>query len=101
MKKGILIMVGLALVIMGQAQSDERLWSIGMHGGVVQYNGDRGQNFYSTDQAAYGFGKLSLSRYISPHFDASLSFARGQIGNREPASSWTTPKDAGQSYFRA
>lgn len=101
MKKGILIMVGLALVITGHAQSDERLWSIGMHGGVVQYNGDRGQNFYSTDQAAYGFGKLSFSRYISPYFDASLSFARGQIGNREPVSSWTTPKDASTNYFRA
>src|ERR1041385_346646 len=58
MKKGISIMVGLALVIMGHAQSDERVWGIGIHGGLVQYNGDRGQGFYSTEQAAYGFGRI-------------------------------------------
>lgn len=101
MKKGILIMVGAALAVMGQAQSDERLWSIGLHGGLTQYNGDRGQNFYSLQQNAYGFGRISLSRFISPHFDASLFMTRGQIGNSEAASSWSTPKDIGQSHFRA
>lgn len=101
MKKRILIMVGMALVITGQAQTEERLWSIGLHGGLTQYNGDRGQNFYSLQQNAYGFGRISISRFISPHFDASFFATRGQIGNAEAISSWSTPKDIGQSYFRA
>jgi OOP family OmpA-OmpF porin len=62
------------------SQTDEKRWNIGFHGGLVEYQGDRGQAFYSTSQAAYGFGGLSFSRYISRHFDASLIFTRGEVG---------------------
>ncbi len=62
------------------AQTDEKKWNFGLHGGLVQYNGDLGQGFYQTDQAAYGFGALSISRYLGKHFDASLFFTRGETG---------------------
>jgi outer membrane protein OmpA-like peptidoglycan-associated protein len=71
-----------------------------LHGGITQYNGDRGQNFYKTKQAGYGFAGLSFSRYISPHWDASLFTTYGQIGNREETSPWSTPEDEATNYFR-
>lgn len=62
------------------AQTDEKKWNIGFHGGLIQYRGDRGSGFWTTNQAAYGFGSISVSRYLSRHFDASLFFTRGEVG---------------------
>ncbi|HTF03179.1 MAG TPA: OmpA family protein, partial [Bacteroidia bacterium] len=100
MKNCILLSIGLALAFTVQAQSDERPWSIGLHGGITQYNGDRGQNFYKTKQSGYGFAGASISRYISPHWDVSLFTTYGQIGNKEVSMPWTTPDDEATSYFR-
>jgi len=80
MKKIILIFSVLITVFTINAQTDEKKWNVGLHGGLVQYYGDLGNNFYGTNQASYGFAGLSVSRYISKHFDASLSFARGELG---------------------
>ncbi len=100
MKNQLLLFIGLALVTTASAQSDERPWSFGLHGGITQYNGDHGQNFFKTKQAGYGFAGASISRYISPHWDASIYQTYGQIGNREELSSWSTPEDIATSYFR-
>lgn len=100
MKNLLLLTVALASVLTIHAQSDERPWSVGLHAGITQYNGDRGQNFYKTKQAGYGFAGVSLSRYISPHWDASLFQTYGQIGNREETKPWTTAEDEATSYFR-
>lgn len=100
MKNLLLLSIGLALGISMQAQSDERPWSIGLHGGITQYNGDRGQQFYKTKQAGYGFAGVSISRYISPHWDAGLFQTYGQIGNNEALSPWSTEQDIATSYFR-
>lgn len=96
-------MVGMALVVItGHSQTDERLWSIGLHGGLTQYNGDRGNRWYSfeKDETAYGFGMISVSRYLSPHFDASFFAVRGEIGNTEAITSWSTPKEIASNHFR-
>jgi len=100
MKNRLLLLLSLTLVISAQAQSEQRPWSFGLHGGITQYNGDRGQNFYKTKQAGYGFAGASLSRYISPHWDASIFQTYGQIGNNEALSAWSTEEDIATSYFR-
>ncbi len=91
MKKKLLLCAGLLSAFLSQAQTSERKWNIGLHGGLTQYNGDKGQNFYATDQAAYGFASLSISRYLGKHFDASLFLTRGELGNVEPITPWTKP----------
>jgi OmpA-OmpF porin, OOP family len=104
MKKRIWTTVGMALLVMaGHAQTDERVWSIGLHGGISQYNGDRGNRWYSfeANEPQYGFGMVSLSRYLSPHFDVSFFATRGQIGNTEVITSWSTPKEIATNHFRA
>lgn len=93
MKKTILLCAVLLLAITTQSQTRDRKWNIGFHGGLTQYNGDRGQNFYATDQAAYGFASVSVSRFLGKHFDASLFLTRGELGNVEPLTSWSPPND--------
>jgi len=93
MKKTILLCAGLLIACFTKSQTQDRKWNIGFHGGLTQYNGDRGQNFYATDQAAYGFAGLSVSRYLGKHFDASLFLTRGELGNVEPLSPWSPPND--------
>lgn len=102
MSKRFLILVGLGMVVASlHAQTDERPWSIGLHGGLTQYNGDRGQGIYSLQQNAYGFGGISFSRYLSPHFDVTMNGSRGIFSHTEATSSWSTPKDISQSTFKA
>lgn len=80
MKKVILMCALCVAVLNTFAQTDEKKWNIGFHGGLIQYRGDRGSGFWTTNQAAYGFGSISVSRYLSRHFDASLFFTRGEVG---------------------
>lgn len=101
MKKIVLLCMGLLFGYIAKAQTDELRWGIGLHGGLLNYNGDRGQNFYhyASPQAGYAFGGLSISRYLSPHFEANLTFTAGQIGNMQPVSEWSTPKDLENRHF--
>ena len=62
------------------AQTPDKKWNIGLHGGAAQYNGDLGNGFYKTDQPFYGFGGISVSRYIIGHLDLNLNFTKGDIG---------------------
>ncbi len=81
MKKKVLMMcICMAYTFIATAQTQDKKWNVGLHGGVQQYSGDLGKGFYKTDQAYYGFGGLSFSRYISRHFDANLFFTKGEAG---------------------
>src|SRR5437868_11198332 len=80
MKKIILILTICSLAFSTKSQTDEKKWNIGFHGGLVQYKGDLGNGFFSTDQASYAFAGLSVSRYLNKHFDVSLFFSRGELG---------------------
>ena len=86
MKKIVLLCAGLLIACITKSQTEDRKWNIGLHGGITQYNGDRGQGFYNEGQAAYGFASVSVSRYLGKHFDVSLFLTRGEIGNVEPTS---------------
>ncbi len=93
MKKIMMLCAAVVIAATANSQTRDRKWNIGFHGGLTQYNGDRGQNFYATDQAAYGFASVSVSRFLGKHFDASLFLTRGELGNVEPLSPWSPPND--------
>lgn len=80
MKKILLIGTALFLAFSGKTQTQEKKWTLGLHGGIVQYRGDLGNDFYQTDQATYAFAGLSVSRYLGNFADLSLSFSRGELG---------------------
>ncbi len=65
---------------MVKAQTQDQKWNIGLHGGIVQYHGDLGHDFYKTDNTMYGFGGISISRYLGRYLDANVSFSRGELG---------------------
>jgi OmpA-OmpF porin, OOP family len=62
------------------AQSAEHKWNVGIHGGAYQYNGELGNGFYDFSQAYYGLAGVSVSRYLSRHFDATVFATRGEVG---------------------
>ena len=81
MKKLLLLCMCFAFAGIVQAQTQDKKWNIGLHGGAEQYQGDLGNGFYNTDQALYGFGGISLSRYLVGHLDLSLLFTKGEVGH--------------------
>lgn len=83
MKKKLLIIVLLAVSGLVKAQTADKKWNIGLHGGLTQYNGDLGQGFYKTNQAAYGFAGVSISTYLARNFDISLFAAKAEVGHIE------------------
>ncbi|MDP2388483.1 MAG: OmpA family protein [Bacteroidota bacterium] len=95
MKKLVVISACCLMTLAASSQTEEKKWNIGFQGGLIQYKGDLGNNFYKTDQAAYGFAGMSVSRYLGKHFDASLNFTRGEVGyvnKNPPANAWETTK---------
>jgi outer membrane protein OmpA-like peptidoglycan-associated protein len=85
MRKLVFLFAFFAFIINNNAQTEDKKWNIGLHGGAVQYNGDLGNDFYKTDMAFYGFGGLSVSRYIAKHFDLNLMVSKGVTGFNRPS----------------
>lgn len=85
MKKLLFICMGLVATTIAIAQTQDKKWNIGFHGGATQYRGDLGSDFYKKDMAFYGFGGLSLSHRLGGNFDLSLLGTRGKIGFNRPA----------------
>lgn len=81
MKKLILVLLLNTLAFCIHSQTADKKWNFGLHGGAMQYNGDLGNGFYKTDQALYGFGGISISRFISSHFDLNLLVTKGEVGH--------------------
>ena len=61
----LLLSTGFAL-----SQNAENKWGFGLHFGVMEYNGDYG-NEYMTFEQGYA-GALSIARYLNPSFDVML-----------------------------
>lgn len=80
MKKILLQCVCIAFAWSTQAQTDDKKWNVGLHAGIVQYHGDLGHDFYKTNNSIYGFGGLSVTKYLGKYLDANLFFARGTLG---------------------
>lgn len=62
------------------SQTKQHPWSLGAHFGNEEWNGDIGDATYNFDKAYYAFGGISLSRYVSPSFDATFTLNIGEIG---------------------
>ncbi len=84
MRKNITLLTALCFMVFNLfAQTADKKWNIGLHGGATQYNGDLGQGYYDFDQAFYGFGGVSISRYLGKHFDLNLMGTMGEAGHIE------------------
>lgn len=79
-KKLLFVIFLLSATLAANAQTDEKRWSIGLNGGIIQYHGDLGHDFYKTNNTMYGFGGITISRYFARYLDANLSFSRGELG---------------------
>jgi outer membrane protein OmpA-like peptidoglycan-associated protein len=86
MKKLLLLCICVALTLITNAQTEDKKWNIGLHGGISQYNGDLGKDFYRTHMALYGVGGVSVSRFIGNYFDLNLFVTKGTVGFNRPAS---------------
>ncbi len=95
MKKILLLCAYGLIAFTTYSQTDDRKWNIGFHGGLTEYAGEKGDGYYQTNQPVYGFAGLSVSRYLSKHFDASLLFTRGEVGHidNKPQTSAYTPQN--------
>ena len=81
MKKVLLLVcicIGFTFTL--KAQTPDKKWNVGLHGGITQYNGDLGRDWYQTNNTAYAFGGVSVSRYLSKLFDANLMLSKGTLG---------------------
>jgi outer membrane protein OmpA-like peptidoglycan-associated protein len=80
MKKLFLVCMCVALTFITNAQTIDKPWNIGLHGGATQYRGDWGNDFYNFDMAFYEMGGISVSRYIASHFDVNFFATKGTFG---------------------
>ncbi len=100
MKKLLLVLLGFAFALSMNAQTADKKWNLGLHGGAIQYNGDLGNDFYKTDQAFYGFGGLSLTRLVGNRLDISLLMTKGETGYMGEDSRFRQQLTTGTINFR-
>ena len=80
MKKLLFLWIFMISTFALNGQTSDKKWNIGLHGGVTQYSGDLGRDWYKTNNTMYGFGGISVSRYLGKLFDANLLLSKGTIG---------------------
>lgn len=99
MKK--LLLIGCCFLTAGaiKGQTPDKKWNIGFHGGLTQYNGDKGQSWYTTKQAAYAFGGVSVSRYLGRFADITIFGNKGEIGNIEELNPGNPERTGPERHF--
>jgi len=95
-----LALLFLVSLISASAQTADKKWNIGLHGGAMQYRGDLGNDFYSTDKAFYGFGGVSVSRYLGKHLDLSVLVTHGEVGYLDNVSQFNQQLSSLTANFR-
>ncbi len=100
MKKLLFILLLFAFAISTDAQTADKRWNIGFHGGATQYNGELGNGFYNTKTAFYGFGGLSVSRYLGNRLDVSLLLTKGEVGYTSDLGHFRNQMTTGTINFR-
>lgn len=80
MKRLLVLCVCLAAALTTKAQTEDKKWGVGLQGGLIQYHGDLGRDWYQTDKTMYGFGGISVSYYLGKYFDLNGTFNRGTLG---------------------
>jgi len=69
-------MISLSLM----AQSDYSRWQLGVSGGKMAYNGDKGSSIFDFEQPFQGHIGLRLSRYVNESIDVYLGGTKGRHG---------------------
>lgn len=100
MKKLLFVLICLSFVLGVRAQTADKKWNIGFHGGAMQYSGDLGNGFYKTQTTFYGFGGISISRYIGNRIDFSIFLTKGEIGYNSEKGSFQRQITTGTANFR-
>lgn len=62
------------------SQTLEHPWSVGIHLGKSEFNGDIGDASFNWTKPFYGFGGVSLTRYGNASFDVMTNFNYGELG---------------------
>src|SRR6186713_2639208 len=65
-------------VVSGFAQTNERRTAFSLYGGVIQYKGELGNQFFKTDDLRPSFA-FSVSQYLTPSFNLGLEYFYGDI----------------------
>lgn len=100
MKKLLWVTICFALTLSLNAQTIDKNWNIGLHGGISQYKGDLGNDFYRIDMELSGIGGLSFSRFISNHFDLNLFVTKGIVGYNSPSENFRRNITTATANFR-
>ena len=79
-KKLFLLCICLGFAFTAAGQTEEKKWNVGVHFGVTKYSGDLGRSYYNSGTSNYGFGGISVSRYLGKLFDANLLVSKGTLG---------------------
>jgi len=87
-------LIGIVSVLVSFGQTSDRKWAFGPDFGVIEYNGDYGNRFF-TFNSGYA-GGLTIYRYLSPSFDLGLhgfydrvDYIEGDNNNFFQNSEWT------------
>jgi OmpA-OmpF porin, OOP family len=80
MKKLLFLCICIASTFSTTAQTEDKKWNIGLHSGIIQHHGDLGRDWYKTDKTMYGFGGISVSRYLWKYLDINALYTRGTLG---------------------
>lgn len=79
MKKYIsIILLSFACLQVGSAQTSQQVYGLGIHGGLLEYNGDLGNSFYTFNQSN-PFLAITLSKYMSPSWDIEALLGGGTL----------------------
>ena len=81
MKKIIYVLLFTLLgITTAYPQTQEKPWNLGFYYGRSQYNGDLGNGFFQFNKAFYGYGHLSVSRYLNSWFNLAINGSYGEHG---------------------
>lgn len=79
MRNFLLFICLVSTFLYSYSQTKENPWSIGIHGGSEQYNGEIENQFFNFFDHHNGFAGISASRYLSPNLDLGLDLTLGDI----------------------
>lgn len=100
MKKLFYSLILLTICLNAKAQTMDKKWNIGFHGGATQYNGDLGNGFYKELDPFYGFGGISFSRLLGDRFDLNLILTKGEMGYSNDTANVRSSLTTGTMNFR-
>lgn len=95
MKKLILLFTILISVSLVNGQTADKKWGLGLHLGTIQYQGDRGTEFFKY-KSAHPAGMLSLSRYLKSNLDVEGNVSGGMLDYTWATSDSTNASFSGQ-----